>query len=165
MSPSIMVSVQPLQITAYSENISSSSPSNEDADSWLPQQTSPRPAMLHQSPQSTQTQMPPSTGTTTAPSAAAQPYMPKTYPPGRRIVYDQLNPNTPPIYPCGLCHKAVEHNDRAILCEMGCKFWFHRVCSGLTDDAFDLLTHEVDTEWVCSRCASSMNRPLALFKL
>lgn len=42
------------------------------------------------------------------------------------MVFNPQNPNAPPIYPCGVCHKEVHDNDQAILCESGCNFWFHR---------------------------------------
>jgi hypothetical protein len=42
------------------------------------------------------------------------------------MVFNPQNPNAPPIYPCGICHKEVHDNDQAILCESGCNFWFHR---------------------------------------
>lgn len=48
------------------------------------------------------------------------------YPPDQPMVFNPQNPNAPPIYPCGVCHKEVHDNDQAILCESGCNFWFHR---------------------------------------
>ena len=54
----------------------------------------------------------------------------KIYPPDQPMVFNPRNPNAPPIYPCGICHKEVHDNDQAILCESGCNFWFHRVCTG-----------------------------------
>jgi hypothetical protein len=50
----------------------------------------------------------------------------KIYPPDQPMVFNPQNPNAPPIYPCGICHKEVHDNDQAILCESGCNFWFHR---------------------------------------
>lgn len=50
----------------------------------------------------------------------------KVYPPDQPMVFNPQNPNAPPIYPCGICHKEVHDNDQAILCESGCNFWFHR---------------------------------------
>lgn len=50
----------------------------------------------------------------------------KMYPPGQPMVFNPQNPNAPPIYPCGLCHKEVNDNDEALFCEPGCKFFFHR---------------------------------------
>lgn len=48
------------------------------------------------------------------------------YPPNKSKVYNMQNPNAPPVYTCGLCHKEINDNDEAILCESGCNFWFHR---------------------------------------
>lgn len=50
----------------------------------------------------------------------------KIYPPNQPMVFNPQNPNAPPIYPCGVCHKEVHDNDQAMLCESGCNFWFHR---------------------------------------
>jgi hypothetical protein len=88
----------------------------------------------------------------------------KVYPPDQPMVFNPQNPNAPPIYPCGTCHKEVHDNDQAILCESGCNFWFHRVCTGLTEAAYQLLTAEVYAEWVCDKCLSSKNIPLVKFK-
>ncbi|XP_054159684.1 protein pygopus-like [Oppia nitens] len=88
----------------------------------------------------------------------------KIYPPEQSMVFNPANPNAPPIYPCGICHKEVHDNDQAILCESGCNFWFHRICSGLTDRAYFLLTQEVYAEWVCDKCFQSKNIPLVKFK-
>uniref|UniRef100_A0A6P7FBZ5 Protein pygopus-like n=1 Tax=Diabrotica virgifera virgifera TaxID=50390 RepID=A0A6P7FBZ5_DIAVI len=51
----------------------------------------------------------------------------KIYPADQPMVFNSQNPNAPPIYPCGVCHKEVHDNDQAILCESGCNFWFHRM--------------------------------------
>ena len=88
----------------------------------------------------------------------------KIYPPEQSMVFNPANPNAPPIYPCGVCHKEVHDNDQAILCESGCNFWYHRICSGLTDRAYFLLTQEVYAEWVCDNCANTKNIPLVKFK-
>lgn len=50
----------------------------------------------------------------------------KIYPENQPMVFNPQNPNAPPIYPCGVCHKEVHDNDQAVLCESGCNFWFHR---------------------------------------
>lgn len=50
----------------------------------------------------------------------------KMYPPGQPMVFNPQNPNAPPIYPCGVCHKEVNDNDEAVFCESGCNFFFHR---------------------------------------
>ena len=53
---------------------------------------------------------------------------------------------------------------QAILCESGCNFWFHRVCTGLAEAAFHFLTQEIYAEWVCDNCFTSKNVPLVKFK-
>lgn len=88
----------------------------------------------------------------------------KIYPVDQSMVFNPQNPNAPPIYPCGVCHKEVHDNDQAILCESGCNFWFHRVCTGLTEAAYQLLTAEVYAEWVCDKCLATKNIPLVKFK-
>lgn len=88
----------------------------------------------------------------------------KLYPPNQSKVFNPQNPNAPPIYPCGGCHKEVHDNDQGILCESGCNFWFHRTCSGLTEAAFNLIHTEVYAEWCCDKCLSSKNIPLVKFK-
>ncbi len=88
----------------------------------------------------------------------------KIYPPNQPMVFNPSNPNAPPIYPCGICHKEVHDNDQAILCESGCNFWFHRICTGLTDPAYQMLTQEVYAEWVCDKCLTHKNIPLVKMK-
>lgn len=88
----------------------------------------------------------------------------KVYPANQPMIFNPQNPNAPPIYPCGICHKEVHDNDQAILCESGCNFWFHRVCTGLTEGAYFLLTAEVYAEWVCDRCLSVKDIPLVKVK-
>lgn len=88
----------------------------------------------------------------------------KVYPPDQPMVFNPQNPNAPPIYPCGICHKEVHDNDQAILCESGCNFWFHRVCTGITEAAYQLLTAEVYAEWVCDKCLQNKTIPLVKFK-
>ena len=88
----------------------------------------------------------------------------KMYPPGQSMVFNPQNPNAPPIYPCGNCHREVHDNDQAILCESGCNFWFHRVCTGLAESAFHFLTQEVYAEWVCDSCFKTKEVPLVKFK-
>ncbi|KAK3727982.1 hypothetical protein QZH41_015933, partial [Actinostola sp. cb2023] len=65
-----------------------------------------------------------------------------------------------PVYPCGICQKEVDDNDDAILCETGCGKWYHRVCTGLTIAAYNLLTNSGSAEWVCNACIETKNIPL-----
>ncbi|XP_005089718.1 protein pygopus [Aplysia californica] len=88
----------------------------------------------------------------------------KIYPPNQPMVFNPSNPSAPPIYPCGVCHKEVHENDQAVLCESGCNFWFHRMCAGLSHDAFSMLKAEVYAEWVCDRCLNTKEIPLVKLK-
>ncbi|XP_074650725.1 protein pygopus-like [Tubulanus polymorphus] len=88
----------------------------------------------------------------------------KIYPPNQPMIFNPSNPNAPPIHPCGICHKEVHDNDQAILCESGCNFWFHRICTGLTEPAYQMLRQEVYAEWVCDKCLGTKNIPLVKMK-
>jgi hypothetical protein len=88
----------------------------------------------------------------------------KLYAPNQNMVFNQANPNAPPIYPCGICRKEVHDSDQAVFCESGCNFWYHRLCTGLTEAAYAMLRNEVYAEWVCDRCLSSGNIPLIKLK-
>lgn len=94
----------------------------------------------------------------------AHPSTGKVYPPNQSMVFNPSNPNAPPIYPCGVCHKEVHDNDQAILCESGCNFWFHRACTGLSEPAFVMLKEEVYAEWVCDKCLATKAIPLVKLK-
>ena len=98
------------------------------------------------------------------PQGVGPPSSGKIYPSSASMVFNPSNPNAPPIYPCGKCHKEVHDNDQAILCESGCNFWFHRTCTGLTELAFLMLTQEVYAEWVCDHCLATKNVPLVKMK-
>jgi len=126
-------------------------------------QMGPRPPMMPGAPGP----MPPGAGMPHpggGPMIACVPQHGKVYPPNQPMVFNPANPNAPPIYPCGVCHKEIHDSDQAILCESGCNFWFHRTCTGLTDLAYILLTKEVYAEWVCERCLSSRSIPLVKLK-
>jgi hypothetical protein len=105
-------------------------------------------------------QGPPIPPNSSAPNGPSPQQMPgKVYPMNQPMVFNPSNPNAPPIYPCGVCHKEVHDNEQAILCESGCNFWFHRTCSRLTEPAYLMLTQEVYAEWVCDKCVSTKNIP------
>jgi len=63
-------------------------------------------------------------------------------------------------FPCGSCGKEVNDNDEAIYCEAGCAYWYHRICTGMGNDAYALLTNEDNAEWVCDQCIVAKNIPL-----
>lgn len=88
----------------------------------------------------------------------------KTYHMSQSMVFNHSNPNAPPIYPCGICHKEVHDNDQAIMCESGCNFWYHRSCTGLTEAAFVMLTQEPYAEWACDGCLATRSIPLVKIK-
>ncbi|KAL3171989.1 hypothetical protein MRX96_043668 [Rhipicephalus microplus] len=116
---------------------------------------SPPPVTLYQSRISTQARTSPSRGFAESPTTAVQPRKSKSsgnasgkvYSPRRRMVYDRGNPAAAPIYPCGVCRRAVEDYYEGIRCEVGCNFWFHRSCTGFAEKAFHSLTHDAYTKW------------------
>ncbi|MBN3283029.1 PYGO1 protein, partial [Polyodon spathula] len=57
-----------------------------------------------------------------------------------------------PVYPCGICMNEVNDDQEAILCEASCQKWFHRVCTGMTEMAYNLLTAEAAAVWGCDTC-------------
>ncbi|KAK6294522.1 pygopus homolog 1 [Coregonus clupeaformis] len=69
-----------------------------------------------------------------------------------------MHPNRPshsstePVFPCGICLNEVNDDQEAILCEASCQKWFHRVCTGMTETAYNLLTAEVSAVWGCDVC-------------
>ena len=76
--------------------------------------------------------------------------------PNQTMIFNQQNPNAPPTYLCGACHREVQgDNDDAIVCESGCNFWFHRTCINMTPEALLYLKNEVYAEWVCDNCMHS----------
>lgn len=87
----------------------------------------------------------------------------RVYPAEPSMVYNSSNPHVPPMHPCGACRKEIGDTE-AIFCESGCNFWYHRQCTGLTDNAFQLLTKEYRAEWVCDPCFHKKNIPLIKIK-
>ncbi|MCI4378924.1 hypothetical protein PGIGA_G00221890 [Pangasianodon gigas] len=57
-----------------------------------------------------------------------------------------------PMFPCGICLGEVNDDQEAILCEASCQKWFHRVCTGMTETAYNLLTAEAAAVWGCDAC-------------
>nr|XP_033775637.1 pygopus homolog 1 [Geotrypetes seraphini]XP_033775638.1 pygopus homolog 1 [Geotrypetes seraphini] len=60
-----------------------------------------------------------------------------------------------PVYPCGICTNEVNDDQDAILCEASCQKWFHRICTGMTETAYGLLTAEASAVWGCDTCMSN----------
>ncbi len=80
----------------------------------------------------------------------------KVYPANMPMIFNPQNPNAPPIYPCGVCHREVQgESDEAMMCESGCNFWFHRTCIGMLPEAYIFLKKEIFAEWVCDNCIQS----------
>ncbi|XP_055327666.1 protein pygopus-like [Paramacrobiotus metropolitanus] len=86
------------------------------------------------------------------------------YPEDKFMVFNSQNPNAPPIYPCGRCHKEVHENDQTVFCESGCNFWFHRACTGLTEAANKYLAMEHYAEWICENCVHRNPGPFVKLK-
>ncbi|XP_072838043.2 pygopus homolog 1 [Pogona vitticeps] len=62
------------------------------------------------------------------------------------------HPSSEPVYPCGICTHEVNDDQDAILCEASCQKWFHRICTGMTESAYGLLTAEASAVWGCDTC-------------
>lgn len=76
--------------------------------------------------------------------------------PGNNKSGNRTRPNsstpTEPVYPCGICQVEVKDDQDAILCEASCQKWFHRLCTGMTETAYNLLTAESAAVWGCDTC-------------
>jgi hypothetical protein len=177
--------IPPQPIVSFGDTIHASNPFDDTPQSSQSQQSTPQsqqttPQPSNQSPNNnmivsnaSNPTMPPlgpqSQGLQQSVGAQQQPkpvplMSGKVYPAEQSMVFNPANPNAPPIYPCGICHKEVHDNDQAILCESGCNFWFHRGCTGISERAYLLLTQEVYAEWVCDKCLTSKSIPLVKFK-
>jgi len=62
------------------------------------------------------------------------------------------HPYIPPVFPCGLCRREILDNVQAVQCYLGCKFWFHRTCVGVSEETFQLLLKDPYAEWMCDPC-------------
>ncbi|XP_072037685.1 pygopus homolog 2-like [Amphiura filiformis] len=69
-----------------------------------------------------------------------------------------------PCFPCGVCRGEVHVSEDAITCESSCNQWYHRMCTGLTEAAYTLLTTEHSAQWVCDKCVRSKQVPLMRLK-
>ena len=55
--------------------------------------------------------------------------------------------------PCGICHKSVNDNQKAILCDM-CDLWIHMKCNGTTVKEYEMYCKEDDNiPWMCILCS------------
>ena len=57
-------------------------------------------------------------------------------------------------FPCGVCHKWVNSNHRAIQCGI-CHLWIHYRCNGLTLDEYQRLQLNMEV-WFCKKCISDI---------
>ena len=72
-----------------------------------------------------------------------------------------INANHP--YPCGICQKNVNNNQKAIECTH-CKSWVHIICNGTSVDEYNAIImkntllneNEInEDEWLCNKCIIS----------
>ncbi|KAL8184532.1 UNVERIFIED_CONTAM: hypothetical protein K2H54_019634 [Gekko kuhli] len=73
-------------------------------------------------------------------------------PPGKAAGNPGHQPPPGLVYPCGVCRSEVNDDQDAILCEASCQKWFHRECTGMTENAYGLLTTEASAVWACDYC-------------
>ncbi|XP_071583070.1 pygopus homolog 2 isoform X1 [Heliangelus exortis] len=73
-------------------------------------------------------------------------------PPGKTSGGSGHQPPPGLVYPCGACRNEVNDDQDAILCEASCQKWFHRECTGMTENAYGLLTTEASAVWACDFC-------------
>ncbi|XP_077119904.1 pygopus homolog 1 [Ranitomeya variabilis] len=59
---------------------------------------------------------------------------------------------TDTMYQCGICSIEVNNAGDAIMCEVSCRKWFHRACTGMTEIAYAMLTAEASAIWGCDTC-------------
>ena len=58
-----------------------------------------------------------------------------------QIVYKKAKPKRKFKFPCGICDKSVNKNQKSIYCN-NCDLWVHKSCEGLTDGEFQKLVEE-----------------------
>ncbi|XP_069480981.1 pygopus homolog 1 isoform X2 [Ambystoma mexicanum] len=67
-----------------------------------------------------------------------------------------LSPSTHPftdsVCVCGICTDEVSGDQDALLCEALCHNWYHRICAGMSEAAYRLLTAEASAVWGCDTC-------------
>ena len=65
-----------------------------------------------------------------------------------QIVYKKAKPKRKFKFPCGICDKSVNKNQKSIYCN-NCGLWVHKSCEGLTNGEFQKLGEE-DERIPCS---------------
>ena len=67
----------------------------------------------------------------------------------------QTNPGPktvkPPKYPCGVCQKNVNSNQKAMECE-DCLVWYHNKCVDMNNINFQVHVQHSSYVWVCFKC-------------
>ena len=53
--------------------------------------------------------------------------------------------------PCGVCHKAVGENHRAICCDI-CEKWIHIKCNNLNNNDYKFFQENSDEQFICVNC-------------
>ena len=66
--------------------------------------------------------------------------------------------NSEPIYPCGKCQREVPFDDQAILCEVGCNFWYHLNCTKLSLFTYEQLCNIPNSIFVCDSCIKTIQK-------
>ena len=62
----------------------------------------------------------------------------------------------PPKHPCGICHKTILGNQKAIFCN-NCKSYVHMKCNGISASEYKELEKEPDdVSWFCKNCTMDM---------
>ena len=58
--------------------------------------------------------------------------------------------DSPTYYPCGVCHRHVSWEDRAVCCEE-CYCWFHTDCHNINIEPYERLKSP-SVSWICAKC-------------
>ena len=59
-------------------------------------------------------------------------------------------------FPCGICHKNISANSKAILCS-NCNLWIHIKCNDISNSEYKILQNEPDdVPWFCLKCTKIM---------
>lgn len=54
---------------------------------------------------------------------------------------------------CGSCGDNITKKHHSLLCNGICKQWFHKICTGLTEDQYKNVTNKISKgKWVCEPC-------------
>ena len=56
-----------------------------------------------------------------------------------------------PKYPCGMCNKNVNINQKAMECE-SCTVWYHNKCTGMSNNLYNAHIEHESYVWICYKC-------------